>query len=329
MRVWWIGCAATRGAPSPSKMPSPSGRGACRSRLPAHRIRRRLVLPPALRSRRGAGRAQRRSAGCRRADSGTRAAFVGDPQRRRAAHGDRRRRAGAARGAALRVRPPAAAGPQRPGDRHRRHALHGLSLPARGAELAAVRPGRHRRAGLGRDRGQPDPARERRRADRAVAAEYRRVPAGSDAAANASGHLRAAARQPGHGVDSADRRAPGGHRDSGPDRHRRDRRRGRGARSRRDPGGRRGRRRRGRRQPVRDHRGELAGQRRGRGARARRLGGGARAAGGARPRPSATRPPSAASSPASKRRSTTGRRSRRSAKTSPAVSFPPRSSSRP
>ena len=47
------------------------------------------------------------------------------------------------------------------------------------------------------------------------------------------------------------------------------------------------------------------------------------------PAPSATRPPSAASSPASRRRSTTGRPSRRSAKTSPAVSFRPRSSSRP
>ena len=44
--------------------------------------------------------------------------------------------------------------------------------------------------------------------------------------------------------------------------------------------------------------------------------------------PSATKPPSAASSPESRRRSTIGRRSRRSVKTSLAVSFPPRSSSR-
>src|ERR1700722_8434294 len=48
-----------------------------------------------------------------------------------------------------------------------------LRMVIGGAALAAVGQGRHRCPGLGRDGGQPDPARERRRAHRAVAAEYR------------------------------------------------------------------------------------------------------------------------------------------------------------
>ena len=121
----------------------------------------------------GTGGDQRRRARRRRTDSGTRAAFVGDPQHRRAAHGDRRRGAGPARRAPLRVRPTAAARPERPAGRHRRHHLHRLPVPARRAALAALRQGRHRCAGLGRDRGEPGAARERGRAHRAVAAQYR------------------------------------------------------------------------------------------------------------------------------------------------------------
>ena len=122
---------------------------------------------------RGAGGHRRSRTRCRRADSGPHAAIVGHPQHRSPAHGDRRRGAGAARRAPLRLQPSPAAGPVRPVGRDRRHGVHGLPVPARRAALAAVRTRGHRRVGDGRDRRQPGVTRERGRADRAVAAEYR------------------------------------------------------------------------------------------------------------------------------------------------------------
>ena len=98
---------------------------------------------------------------------------VRDPQHRRPAHGHRRGRPGSARCAPIRVRAATAARPQRPGGGQRRDHLHRVSVPARRAALTALRPGRHRCAGLGGHRGQPHPARERGRADRAVAAQHR------------------------------------------------------------------------------------------------------------------------------------------------------------
>ena len=106
--------------------------------------------------------------------------------------------------------------------------------------------------------------------------------AGSDAAAHPAGHLGVAARQPGHGLGSPDRRSRRRHRNPGADRYLADRRRSGGARPRRDPGRRRSGRRRGHRQPIRDHRREPARQRRRRVTCARRLGRGARTPGGAR-----------------------------------------------
>jgi hypothetical protein len=51
--------------------------------------------------------------------------------------------------------------------------VHGLPVPSWRVALAAVRARRHRRPGDRRDRGQPGAARERGRAHRAVAAQYR------------------------------------------------------------------------------------------------------------------------------------------------------------
>ena len=116
---------------------------------------------------------RRRRTRCRRTDSGAHTAVLRHPQHRSTAHGDRRRGPRPARHPSLWVQPPPAARSVRPTGRYRRDDFHGLPVPARRAARAARRARGHRRAGDRRDRRQPGAARERRRAHRAVAAEYR------------------------------------------------------------------------------------------------------------------------------------------------------------
>ena len=103
------------------------------------------------------------------------------------ADGARRNCVGALGFTALRLLPPAVLGPTS------RLFATGATIVTgypflRGA-LRSLRGGRsvgHRRPGLGGHHRQPGPARERGRADRAVAAQHRRVPSGPDASADPS-----------------------------------------------------------------------------------------------------------------------------------------------
>ena len=163
-------------------------RGARRARLSAHRIGGGVVLA----ARAATGPRSWRPSPPREHVRGRPGAAPGAPLGRRRATPTSLRMAiggvalAAAGFAPLRVRPPAAARPDRPprSPPAPRSSPATRSCAARCARCAADSRAGHRRSGLGRHRRQPGPARERGRADRAVAAQHRRVPAGSDPAAH-------------------------------------------------------------------------------------------------------------------------------------------------
>lgn len=152
--------------------PGPRGLASQRRRSRAHRRRRRGGPRRRLLPRRPARAALGRRDQCGSAPDGA-----------------RRRGPGAPRPPPLRL-PPAAAARSRHADRgDRDHRLHRLPVPARRPAIVARRTRRHGRPRLGGHHREPPPARERRRADGAVAPQHRRVPPGPHAAPHSARDL--------------------------------------------------------------------------------------------------------------------------------------------